>query len=184
MPFFLLDFLTVVLVTYNKEVDPGGDNIVHLISENLPLLEGIITIMTVVSSAVGTGVTWLRKQNIKQYNILKGEMNTHFEILRTETVRDIQANKEQIESSKQSLQNQITTTEQIIKDKIETQKETMNEIKGIVNKIDDKMDMTSGNVVKNTARIDGLEINMRDMENEVFRKKRFPDKSAVKTTKT
>jgi hypothetical protein len=184
MPFSLSDLLIVILAVYNKEVDPGGDNVVHLISENLPLLEGIITIMTVVSSAVGTGVTWLRKQNVKQYNILKGEMDTHFEILRTETTKDIQANKEQIESSKQSLQNQITTTEQIIKDKIETQKETMNEIKGIVNKIDDKLDTTAANVAKNSARINGLETNTRDIEDEVFRKKRFPDKPSVRTTRT
>jgi septal ring factor EnvC (AmiA/AmiB activator) len=169
----------VVLATYNKEVDPGGDSIVHLVSDNLPLLEGIITIITVVSSAVGTGVTWLRKQNIKQYTILKDEMGSHFDTLRVETARDIKSNQEQIENTKQTLQTQITTTEHTIKDKIETQKDTMNEIKDVVNKIDDKMDITSASVARNTARIDSLDSNVRDIEGEVFRKKRFSDKSTA-----
>jgi hypothetical protein len=194
----LIPFISQVI----KEVDPSGESVTKIIENDVSLFSGIISVIIAIGSAVGGGVAWLKKQNVDQYNVLKSEMTsqfeglksettTHFETLKTETTHDLKVNKEQIQNTKDSLQNQIITSEQIIKEKIEmqkdtldefkdTQKDTMNEIKTVVNKINDKMDTTAMNVAKNSVRIDGHDVSIKDIEDEVFKKKRYVSKSPIK----
>ena len=180
MPFTLIDLLISVYAVYTKDVDPGNDNIMHTISESLPLIQGLLAIAGTVGSAVGMGVSWLRQQSRRQYVLLKEDILNQFTELKTDTTKEIKANQEQIQDVKSSLCNQITTSETILKDKLDNHKETMTDIKNVVEKIDDKMDLTSSSVVRNTARIDGHDVSIKDLEGEVFRKKAYKDKSAVK----
>lgn len=160
-----LDFFNIYVIARDTLTTP---DIFQVLSNNITIFSSFLSSMGVIISAtVGTGL-WLRKQVMKQNEELERRTKEALEKTKHETQLSVEANKQQIHEVKTSLCDQIQYSSSKIQQRLDDHKEQMTDIKNVIEKIDDKLDINQISISRNAARIDSQEMRINSLENSVY----------------
>lgn len=169
--FFDLNWIIVVLATYSKEIDPStsGNSIIDNLASNASLIEVLVTVGGIVFGAVGWAIKLIRSQINKKAEEIKEQSFERIDNTDKNAKKGLEDNKSMLLYTKDDLSRKISEVENKLVGNLNNTKETINEIKSIAEKIDEKNDKARNDISINQTKIAGHEARLSSIEKQIFR---------------